>query len=179
MTKNDFLVTEAKAIKLVTEQHIAKPYDEGYPYFHHLYQVVSILKEMGFDTDQELILAGWLHDAIEDTGVSYKDVLEGFGNGVADLVYAVTDELGKNRKEKKLKTLPKIREAGTRAISLKLADRLANVRWGIANESDQLSMYKKEFDGFEAALLIGREEDTTFREAKMWAALSSLIRNPS
>jgi len=44
--------------------------------------------------------ACWGHDLIEDCRVSYNDVKDALGQEAADIIYAVTNEKGKNRKER-------------------------------------------------------------------------------
>jgi (p)ppGpp synthase/HD superfamily hydrolase len=95
-----------------------------------------------------------LHDILEDTPLSYNDVKKEFGEKVADIVYDVTDELGKNRKERKERTYPKIR-ANHDAILVKICDRIAN-----ANNSKKLNkrmfeMYKKEHRDFIVGITTG------------------------
>jgi len=157
--------------------HAGQTYDK-YPYTYHLSQVVLILEKFGWD-DSAMICAGWLHDSIEDTNTSYNDIKTEFGEEVAELVYAVTNELGRNRKERNERTYPKIRN-NERATAIKLADRIANVEHGSINGGKD-EMYKKEFPSFEGWLRPTgedkiREEDDRIR--KMWRHLRKLLEIP-
>lgn len=131
-------------------RHAGQVYAAEAPYSVHLENVVAVLARFGI-TNPVMVCAAWLHDTIEDTGTSYNDIRGRFGHDVAELVYAVTSELGRNRKERNAKTYPKIVEAGHDAIQLKLADRIANVEYGLAT-SGKADMYAKEFKDFEAVL---------------------------
>lgn len=134
------------ARKFAVEAHGAQLYGDR-PYSYHLDRVHDVLVRFG-QTQTELLTAGILHDVIEDTATNYSDVKLGFGFEVAELVYAVTDELGRNRQERHAKTYPKIK-ALSGAIVLKLADRIANVEHSVAQGDDgKLSMYRKEQEGF-------------------------------
>jgi (p)ppGpp synthase/HD superfamily hydrolase len=113
------------------------------PYTVHLQDVINALVGWGWGTD-DLVCAALLHDTIEDTSVTYQDLKTAFNQNVADLVWAVTDEMGRNRKERKEKTWPKISASGE-AVILKLADLYSNVFRSAADKSDQLQMYKKEW----------------------------------
>lgn len=135
------------------------------PYTHHLAAVESVLREFG-ETRTEMLIAAWLHDIVEDTDIKIRDVEENFGPAVAALVAAVTSEDGPNRKTRNALTYPKIREAGTDAIKLKLADRIANVRSG----GSSFEMYKKEYKDFCHGL---RKEGTL--NDQMWEALDSIL----
>lgn len=147
--------------------HGIQKYD-GQPYYYHLEQVVDILKEFGF-TEDKYIISGYLHDTLEDTPISYNDIKNKFGEEIADIVYCVTDELGKNRKERKLKTYPKI-ASNTDAIIIKLADRIANVKNSIRKKPELASMYKKEFSDFKTALYSPNTETD-----EMWDELENII----
>jgi (p)ppGpp synthase/HD superfamily hydrolase len=89
----------------------------------------------------------WLHDTIEDCRVNYNELAEKFNPQVAEVVYKVTNELGKNRAERATKTYPKI--ASCRLARLvKLADRIANTRYSIKTQSSMFEKYKEEYSKF-------------------------------
>ncbi len=135
------------------------------PYTHHLADVEEILRDFG-ETRQEMLIAAWLHDIVEDTDYKIRDVEENFGEEVARLVGAVTSEKGENRKIRNALTYPKIRETGEDAVRLKLADRIANVSTG----GGSFSMYKKEYDSFRHALYSPGSSNED-----MWQELDSLM----
>lgn len=137
------------------------------PYTHHLAAVERVLLSFGI-TDEDMLVAAWLHDIVEDTDVKVRDVEENFGARVAALVSAVTSEEGPNRKTRNALTYPKIRAAGNDAIKLKLADRMANVKNGGAS----WQMYKKEHAEFRHALMTGNEDDTL---NEMWEELTMAL----
>lgn len=150
--------------------HAGQTYNDEVPYTFHLESVVRVLERFGL-TSPEMLCAGWLHDTIEDTTRSYKDIVERFGPVVGELVFAVTSELGRNRKERNEKTYPKI--AGNReAVVLKLADRIANVEYGLASNGKN-EMYAKEFPDFYAGLK-GYEASIEV-EIRMWNHLRRLL----
>jgi (p)ppGpp synthase/HD superfamily hydrolase len=149
--------------------HRNQDYDNKYPYPYHLEQVVKMLEKFGFD-DPVIICAGWLHDCIEDTPNSYGDIKQEFGEEVAELVFAVTNEKGRNRKARNEKTYPGIR-GNERATALKLADRIANVEHGTINGGKD-DMYRKEFPEFEKALRVFPEVPELTR---MWKHLGRLL----
>jgi (p)ppGpp synthase/HD superfamily hydrolase len=121
----------------------------NYTYMFHLWSVVGVAQDMGFNEDVQA--ACMLHDVLEDTPASYNDVKAEFGVEIADIVYAVTDELGKNRKERHEKTYPKIRNNNF-ALLVKFCDRIANVRYSKEHDKKMFKMYRKENDEFIAAL---------------------------
>lgn len=136
------------------------------PYIRHLNEVVEVLKRFNI-SDKDILIAGYLHDSVEDTDTSLFQIEAMFGKRVSDLVYRVTNEEGKNRKERHTKTYPKIK-ASDDAITLKLADRIANTEASLEDKS-KLKMYIKEYPGFREALFKSGTHDS------MWRHLDFLI----
>lgn len=170
--------------------HGAQLYNAEVPYTAHLDHVVSVLQRFGF-TEPEMLCAGSLHDVIEDTNTSYNDIKDRFGIQVAELVYAVTSELGRNRKERNHKTYGKIHQRFL-PTALKLADRIANVEYGSANGGKR-DMYVKEYHGFYMALYHGGGNEGPWltphecdiqpspndkRVQRMWDHLTLLLGDP-
>lgn len=96
------------------------------PYANHPETVVRLLSE--YTDDERLLAAAWLHDTMEDCGVSYGELCAEFGPYVATLVYLLTNDeeekerLGKARyMSKKLAALP------PDALTIKLCDMLDNM----------------------------------------------------
>lgn len=158
----------AEARMVAVQAHGNQVYDGMFPYSKHLDDVVEVLKEFGYAG--RFIIAGYLHDSLEDTALSYNKIKNYFGTDVAEMVYSVTDELGRNRAEKQAKTLDKIR-LNPDAIVLKLADRIANVRHG-----GKIKMYVEEYPEFSTRLY--RHRSAHFKEygdSSMWAELERLL----
>jgi (p)ppGpp synthase/HD superfamily hydrolase len=137
------------------------------PYVVHLEQVQEIIKRFGYQSDQTIVIAGWLHDTVEDTSLTLSEIESMFGDEIKDVVYRVTDEPGKNRKERKEKTYNKI-NGHYKATIVKLCDRIANVEASLS-VPDKLSMYKKEFPEFYNRVFSGGMAD------KLWEYLQQII----
>jgi (p)ppGpp synthase/HD superfamily hydrolase len=119
--------------------------------------------------------AVWAHDTIEDTRVSYNDVKNQLGEEVADIVYAVTNDKGKNRKERAGdKYYEGIRNTPG-AVFVKLCDRIANVQYGKMTKSRMFEMYKKENAEFIRQLGVG--QGTSIKYGDMFVYLNSLFNN--
>ena len=136
------------------------------PYTHHLDQADRVLARFG-ETRPVMRTAIWLHDVVEDTDVKLRDIEENFGDEVARLVGAVTSEQGPNRATRNALTYPKIRRAGSDAVRIKLADRIANVE----NGGGSLSMYVREYPDFRHALY----DPSDCENFAMWAGLDSIL----
>ena len=156
--------TYREARMAAVKAHANIPYDDIFPYEKHLEDVIDVLKRFGFSG--KYIVAGWLHDILEDTGISFNDIKKRFGIEVAEIVYCVTDELGRTRDEKKIKTLPKT-AGNSDAIIVKLADRIANIEHG-----GKVDMYAKEYDQFKGALFLNTPSDGKI----MWNHLENLLK---
>src|SRR5665213_3526717 len=133
-----------------SQKHKDQKYGENLPYTEHLSHVAEVLLLFKFDSE-DLQVAAWLHDTVEDTDATVAQIQMIFGNNVADIVSRVTNEPGKNRKEKHLKTYPKIRTSED-AITLKLADRIANVETSLEGRDPKFQMYRKEHKNFKTIL---------------------------
>lgn len=156
--------TYREARMAAVKAHSNQSYADIFPYEKHLDDVVEVLKRLGYSG--KFIVAGYLHDSMEDDAISYNDLKRHFGIDVAEMVFCVTDELGRNRKEKKEKTLPKT-ASNPDAIIVKLADRIANIEQG-----GKIDMYAKEYDEFKGALFLNTPQDAKV----MWNILDKLLK---
>jgi (p)ppGpp synthase/HD superfamily hydrolase len=97
------------------------------PYIVHPKQVAQFVETAG--GTPEMIAAAWLHDVVEDTGVTNEDITREFGNKVGELVGWVTDisrpEYG-NRAFRKQMDRNHIAGAPAEAQTIKLADIISN-----------------------------------------------------
>ncbi len=126
-----------RAIEMATEAHKDQLRKTGEPYIIHPLAVKKILEE--WQMDEDTIIAGILHDTVEDTNLKLEDIKKEFGESVAFLVDGVT-KLGQVRKNMNdLDTyLPETRDNflrlmiatgnDIRVLIIKLADRLHNAR---------------------------------------------------
>lgn len=77
-----------RAFKIAEEAHKDQKRKSGEPYIVHPVEVVRILLQMNLDLPS--LVAGLLHDTVEDTPVTLEDVAKEFGDEVARLVDGVT-----------------------------------------------------------------------------------------
>lgn len=124
-----------KAIQFAMDCHkgcVRKGTDR--PYILHPIETVQILASM--DADTNLLMAGVLHDTLEDTDATLRELVDQFGTDVAALVNGHTEDKSKTWYQRKLCTLRELPEADRRLKMLIMADRTANLR-------DMYSDYQK------------------------------------
>ncbi|HUJ75916.1 MAG TPA: HD domain-containing protein [bacterium] len=97
------------------------------PYVNHLTEVALLLAEASGGADPALVMAGLLHDTIEDTETTLDELRAEFGDDVAGLVAEVTDDIRLPREERKRLQVQSAPTRSTRARMIKLADKTANL----------------------------------------------------
>ena len=121
-----------RAFEFAKDCHSCQKRLSGEPYIIHPINVALILINLGMDTNS--VVAGLLHDVIEDTKLSKKDISEKFGADVALLVDGVTKLNNvplRTEEEQHIENIRKMLLAMSkdiRVIIIKLADRLHNMR---------------------------------------------------
>jgi guanosine-3',5'-bis(diphosphate) 3'-pyrophosphohydrolase len=101
------------------------------PYFEHVVAVAMILDRLGFP--EAVLIAGLLHDVVEDTETPLEEVRSRFGNDVAEIVHYCserkTDEQGEKRPwlDRKTEHLEHLEQAPLAARAVVLADKLHNL----------------------------------------------------
>lgn len=125
-----------EALALAFEAHEGqKRKISGAPYFVHLLDVVRLLMESG--ASEDVVVAGALHDVLEDTRMPATGILQRFGEEVLDLVVSCTEpgntpgasdeELRRTWRSRKEHAVEKAARASDDELLLKLADVLANI----------------------------------------------------
>lgn len=135
------------------------------PYFEHVAAVAMILDRAGFEED--VVIAGLLHDVVEDTEATFEDVADRFGPGVREVVAACSevklDAEGRKRPwiDRKRDHLAALGSVGDAARAIIVADKLHNLLsievdleegrpvWGLfnADRAQVLWYYRATLDG--------------------------------
>ena len=140
-------------------------YDGGIPYTYHLRKTAQFAEHyillIEHDIREQVIAACYCHDIIEDARQSYNDVFkETESDLVADIVYAVTNDKGKNRAERAgFKYYEGIRNQ-VGATFVKLCDRLANLHHAVETDNyKMIKIYSTEMPSFlESVISIDSKE---------------------
>jgi GTP pyrophosphokinase len=93
----------------------------------HAQAVADILRDAGYD--QQVQVVGLLHDVLEDTPRTLQDVRDGFGETIAAMVDALTeDDSIDNYAQRKQALRAQVIGAGTTVIDIALADKIASLQ---------------------------------------------------
>lgn len=126
------IVRIREAIELAVTSHNGQMRRSGEEYVCHPLHVACILVEIGMDSDA--VVAGLLHDVVEDTDIELSEIARRFGQDVANLVDGVTKITQMSfstREEQQAENVRKMLLAmakDVRVMIIKLADRLHNMR---------------------------------------------------
>ena len=164
----------------VQAHHNTERRGKGFPYIVHPMEAVEIVATI--TSDQELLAAAALHDTIEDTDVTVEQIREAFGERVAELVHAESDQLngevftgGANESEtwhqRKQAAIDRLAAASHDAKIVAMGDKLSNMRaiwrdyqtkgdelWNIFHVKDKTS-HEWHYRGLAASL---KELESTF-----------------
>ena len=141
------------AVAVAKDAHDGQYRKTGEPYIVHPLAVKKILEEWGMDEDT--IIAGILHDTVEDTSLTLEDIRKEFGESVAFLVDGVTKLSTARNGMRDIDTyLPTTKDnflrlmialgSDIRVLIIKLADRLHNLRTLSALPPDKQKKIAKE-----------------------------------
>ena len=113
------------------------------PYLNHLIEVAELVAGSSDILDTELVMAAFLHDTVEDTGVTLAELEQRFGSGVAALVAEVTDDKSLPKEVRKQLQVETAHKKSPRAQTLKLADKISNLRSIVASPPAGWSLERK------------------------------------
>jgi (p)ppGpp synthase/HD superfamily hydrolase len=169
-------IEKIKQFAIYNHEQTNHKYDTDKPYSVHLQMVVDYcLKYSNLIPDNKqletVICACWCHDLIEDTRLTYNDVKEATSTEIAEIVYALTNEKGKNRKERANEKYYEGIRQNRLAVFVKLCDRLANIKYSVDNKSRMSEAYKKEYNDFKYWLWSSKY-DAMFEEMEEFLNIS-------
>jgi len=161
-SKPKTLVEKARFFSKKSHRSVNQKYD-GKCYFKiHILSVADIANKFKhlIPFDFEIVLAAcYLHDVIEDCRINYNEIKKEFGEQVAELVYALTNEKGRTRKDRaNLKYYQGIKNVEY-ATFVKLCDRIANIEYSKKQKSTMFEKYKKENKFFNEQLYDSRYKE--------------------
>jgi len=119
-----------KALRFASEKHRHQRRKDRHlsPYINHLIEVLHLLWETGGIREEPILVAGLLHDTLEDTATVPAEIERLFGGEVRKLVEAVTDDKSLPKAERKRRQVEKAASIPPGARVIKLADKCANLK---------------------------------------------------
>jgi len=116
------------------------------PYITHPMEVMQILTASG--CTEEVIIAGILHDVLEDTKTSPMEIMDLFGENILKLVAAESEDKSKTWKERKQATIDRLKVAEKDVLNICFADKLSNLR---SMAADKAAVGDKLWERFNAS----------------------------
>ncbi|HET8731040.1 MAG TPA: HD domain-containing protein [Moraxellaceae bacterium] len=98
------------------------------PYINHPIALANVLVNEGGIEDAVVICAALLHDTVEDTETTFREIEDHFGQAIADVVREVTDDKALSKSERKRLQVQHAASASHAARLVKLADKICNLR---------------------------------------------------
>ncbi len=119
-----------------------------YPYITHLFAVAMIVSD--YTDDEDTIVASLLHDTLEDTDYTEKELEDDFGGAVKDIVLSITESNSSvderaGTLEQKRQYLKQLRGASERALVIVAADKIHNMRSAVEEYYDNHSAFIADF----------------------------------
>lgn len=149
------------AARFAAEKHSAqrRKGNPAEPYVNHPIEVAHLLAEIPARLDPTLLIAGLLHDTVEDTNTTRAELAERFGEDVASLVMEVTDDKSLPKRVRKALQVERAPLKSARAQNLATADKISNMRstltsppsdWTVQQRQDYFEWAKAVVDRFRA-----------------------------
>jgi GTP diphosphokinase / guanosine-3',5'-bis(diphosphate) 3'-diphosphatase len=183
-------VLEAAFFAARKHTHQRRKNIEDIPYINHLLEVAHLLSSVGGITNEDILAAALLHDTIEDTGTTKKEIIALFGTVVSGYVVEVSDNKLLPKAERKRLQEEHAGSLSEGATLIKLADRISNLRaitaeppkgWSVKRQTEYFewsgrvfrnlpkihnpleAIFREEFDKGNKILLQRKVEEHTFR----------------
>ncbi|MDZ5473285.1 HD domain-containing protein [Bacillus sp. 31A1R] len=122
-----------KALQFATKAHEGQlRKTTNTPMIEHPIRVAKTLESAGFK--EEVVIAGYLHDTVEDTYVEFEDITREFGNEVTRIVAGNTENKDHSWEERKQHTIDHIKTAPLEIKALIVTDKLDNLKSLVEDE---------------------------------------------
>jgi (p)ppGpp synthase/HD superfamily hydrolase len=136
------------------------------PYISHLFSVAFIAAE--YSHDEDVIIAALLHDTLEDTDYTAKELEEDFGGRVREIVESLSEPKTEESrtltwKERKIQYAKTLKKGNEEALIVAAADKIHNMRAVVEEYYDDHSRFLADFEGsLDDRILMYEEISTVF-----------------
>lgn len=139
---NHFILALAFAAE--KHQHQRRKDAKITPYINHPIALVNVLVNEGGVLSWDVLCAALLHDVIEDTETTEKELVEHFGKKIAAIVMELADDKALPKAERKLRQVQHAPAASHEAKLVKLADKICNLRDILTNPPSGWDLSRKQ-----------------------------------
>ncbi|HEX9210676.1 MAG TPA: HD domain-containing protein [Bradyrhizobium sp.] len=129
------LISEAAEVAARRHKSMMRKGRDNEPYVNHLAEVANFLAIATDGADAELVAAGWLHDTLEDTETTTKELALRFSDRVASLVIECTDDMSLPKAERRRRQVVDAPKKSADAKLIKIADKISNIGARIRSNS--------------------------------------------
>jgi (p)ppGpp synthase/HD superfamily hydrolase len=148
------------------------------PYITHPVEVMQILTAAG--CTERVIIAGILHDTLEDTETTAREIQDLFGQDILDIVQAESEDKSQSWKERKQATIDRLSNETLEAKLVLCADKLANLRSMYADKQEVGEKFWRRFNAAKNDIQwyyqsIAEKLKTPLSEYDMYRGLTELI----
>ncbi len=139
----------------------------AYPYITHLVSLALMLRD--YTDDEDIIIGALLHDTLEDTAYTEKQLEIDFGARVAEMVKGVSEWTGAvadrpQLLERRVRYLDALRTAPYESILISAADKIHNLRSMIADYTGREGDFARDFGGVEERIVFYEQLATLISE---------------
>lgn len=113
------------------------------PYINHPIELAEVLSHEGHISDVNVLVAAVLHDTVEDTKTTQKELEDAFGDEIAAIVMEVTDDKSLVKEDRKRLQIENAATCSSQARLVKLADKICNLRDMSVRPPDGWSLERK------------------------------------
>lgn len=125
--EGDIIKSLSKAIKLSRNLHRLQTRKDGEtPFINHPLELLEILLEEGI-LDENILSASLLHDVIEDTDYTKKEMLDSMGKDILNIILDCTDDKTQTKYDRKKHQIEHSLEISESAVLVKLVDKISNL----------------------------------------------------
>lgn len=152
--------TKKEALFCLLRHHKVRQSYDRYPYWYHLNKVSKMTERFSrlINNPIEAKIVAYGHDLIEDTRLTFNDIVKLFGIRIANSIYACTELRGKNRNERHGPEYYKLLKQDELGRFVKLCDIAANMERGLETGSSMLNKYINELPHIKKELITGPDD---------------------
>ena len=170
-----------KAFDFATEKHSNQLRKASkFPYMLHIYDVAHILYKN--HADETTILAGILHDTLEDTYTTPSEIETLFGKEVLEIVMEETENKSLSYKERKQERIDSLKHGNIQSKMVKCADMLSNlsdIKTDLSLMGDHVwakfNAPKQDIEWYYSSMIESMQELNSLPEMKMYQQLKKLF----